>query len=197
MHNVHQAKQSAGEQQKLHLIEYQQLLQDLECWVTETYSQITSDISLSSSSEIQEQILNNQVCTLVQMICQIFSHRNAKILCLSANLFLLQGPIFDKIRFIYIGKKVVYFHVCHIIRLFTNGLIIYYQLIIIQVLMKQKKSFSMIQMQGSCISPYRIKPFFFFIIYVSFNFVSSHNLRCVIPSSKNYITLTLAIKFQD
>lgn len=63
MRNVHQAKQSAGEQQKLHLIEYQQLLQDLECWVTETYSQITSDISLSGSAEIQEQILNNQVCT--------------------------------------------------------------------------------------------------------------------------------------
>lgn len=196
MHNVHQAKQSAGEQQKLHLIEYQQLLQDLECWVTETYSQITSDISLSSSSEIQEQILNNQVCTLVQMICQIFSHRNAKILCLSANLFLLQGPIFDKIRFIYIGKKVVYFHVCHIIRLFTNGLIIYYQLIIIQVLMKQKKIIQYDPNVGILYFTLQDKTFFF-IIYVSFNFVSSHNLRCVIPSSKNYITLTLAIKFQD
>lgn len=162
MHNVHQAKQSAGEQQKLHLIEYQQLLQDLECWVTETYSQITSDISLSSSSEIQEQILNNQVCTLVQMICQIFSHRNAKILCLSANLFLLQGPIFDKIRFIYIGKKVVYFHVCHIIRLFTNGLIIYYQLIIIQVLMKQKKIIQYDPNVGILYFTLQDKTFFFY-----------------------------------
>ncbi|MPC28092.1 hypothetical protein E2C01_021288 [Portunus trituberculatus] len=56
-----EGRHSTAEQQKLHLIEYQQLLQDLECWVTETYNQITADISLSSSAEIREQIANNQV----------------------------------------------------------------------------------------------------------------------------------------
>ncbi|KAK8381872.1 hypothetical protein O3P69_015107 [Scylla paramamosain] len=63
-----EGRQSTAEQQKLHLIEYQQLLQDLECWVTETYNQITADISLSSSAEIREQIANNQ--TLQRDLCR-------------------------------------------------------------------------------------------------------------------------------
>lgn len=56
-----QTKQSESEQQKFHLIEYQQLLQDLECWVTETYSQITADVCLGSVTAIREQITLNQV----------------------------------------------------------------------------------------------------------------------------------------
>ncbi|XP_063591340.1 titin-like [Penaeus indicus] len=55
-----ETKQSESEQQKFHLIEYQQLLQDLECWVTETYSQITADVCLGSVTAIREQITLNQ-----------------------------------------------------------------------------------------------------------------------------------------
>ena len=56
-----QSRQVEEERQREHLVEYQELLQDLECWATETYSQIAKDITFTSVAAVQEHINLNQV----------------------------------------------------------------------------------------------------------------------------------------
>ncbi|KAK7082013.1 hypothetical protein SK128_028536, partial [Halocaridina rubra] len=53
-------KHSESDRQKFHLIEYQQILQELESWVTETFNQLTTEVSLGSVAAIQEQISVNE-----------------------------------------------------------------------------------------------------------------------------------------
>merc|ERR1712106_237249 len=66
MHELHGKKQAIEggvrkeDQQKLHLMGYQRLLQDLECWVTHTYTHITAEVTLGSVDAIREHISLNQ-----------------------------------------------------------------------------------------------------------------------------------------
>ncbi|RXG73351.1 hypothetical protein Avbf_03383 [Armadillidium vulgare] len=54
------ARSNEEEKEKLHLIEYQCLLQDLECWVIDTYTHMNSENFFSSKAAARDSLIANQ-----------------------------------------------------------------------------------------------------------------------------------------